>query len=70
VTVHRTPQSVMEAQLQSWDEVLEELRQDDFFNRVVESQKAWSERVAYYDLLNKADYKLAYEHYFPGRLGY
>jgi len=61
---------VMEAQLQSWDEVLEDLTQDDFFNRVVESQKAWAERVAYYDLLNSADYKLAYEHYFPGRLGF
>jgi len=70
VNVYRTPTSVMEAQLDSWDTVLEELRQDDFFNRVVESQKAWAERVGYYSLLNQADYKLAYDHYFPGRLGF
>ncbi|MFP3920795.1 MAG: TRAP transporter substrate-binding protein [Dichotomicrobium sp.] len=70
VTVHRTPQAVMEQQLDSWDEVLDELTEDDYFGRVVESQREWSERVAYYYLLNAADYKLAYEHYFPGRLGF
>ncbi len=68
VNVYRTPQSVMQAQLDSWDEVLDNLVSDEFFNKVVESQRAWSERVAFYDLLNSADYKLAYDHYFPGKL--
>jgi len=70
VNVYRTPQSVMDAQLKSWDSVLEGLVKDPFFAKVVASQKAWSERVAFYDLMNSADYKLAYEHYFPGRLGF
>lgn len=70
VKVYRTPQSVMAEQLKSWDKVLEQLTQDPFFKKVVDSQKAWSERVAYYDLLNAADYKLAFEHYFPGKLGF
>jgi len=70
VNVYRTPQSIMAAQLESWDKVLDELKQDEYFNRVVESQRAWSERVGYYNLLNQADYKLAYEHYFPGQLGF
>ncbi len=70
VNVYRTPLDIMEAQLDSWDNVLEKLMQDEFFKKVVESQKAWSERVAFYDLMNSADYKLAYEHYFPGRLGF
>jgi len=70
VNVYRTPTSIMEAQLESWDTVLEDLTQDDFFGRVVESQKNWSDRVGYYNLLNQADYKLAYDHYFPGKLGY
>ncbi len=43
---------------------------DEFFKKVVDSQKAWAERVAFYDLMNAADYKLAYEHYFPGKLGF
>jgi TRAP-type mannitol/chloroaromatic compound transport system substrate-binding protein len=68
VQVLRTPTSVMEAQLASWDTVLKQLTQDPFFNRVVESQRAWAERVGFYSLLNSADYRLAYDHYFPGRL--
>ncbi len=68
VKVHRTPTSVMEAQLKSWDKVLEKLNQDPFFKKVVDSQRAWAERVAFYYLTNAADYELAYNHYFPGKL--
>ncbi|NJM33371.1 MAG: TRAP transporter substrate-binding protein [Rhodomicrobium sp.] len=68
VNVYRTPTSVMEAQLASWDKTLEKLNQDAFFKKVVDSQKAWAERVAFYDLMNSADYKLAYNHYFPNKL--
>ena len=60
----------MQAQLDSWDTVLVDLEKDDYFARVVKSQKDWSDRVGYYMLLNQADYKLAYEHYFPGKLGF
>ncbi len=70
VNVHRTPSSVMKAQLESWDKVMEGLLKDEFFKKVVDSQKAWAERVAFYDLMNAADYKLAYEHYFPGKLSF
>ncbi len=69
VAVHRTPRSIMEAQLTSWDKVIEPLMGDEFFARVVQSQKDWSKRVVGYDLYNKADYKLAYEHFF-GPLGF
>ena len=68
VKVHRTDESILRAQLESWDKVLDKLTQDPFFKKVVDSQKAWSERVAFYYLLNQADYKLAYDHYFPGKL--
>ena len=68
VNVHRTPKSVMEAQLKSWDTVLEKLLQDPFFKKVVDSQRAWGERVGFYYLTNAADYQLAYNHYFPGKL--
>jgi TRAP-type mannitol/chloroaromatic compound transport system substrate-binding protein len=70
VNVWRTPVSIMEAQLESWDVVLEELMQNEYFAKVVESQKAWAERVAFYDMTNTADFKLAYNHYFPGRLSF
>ena len=68
VKVYRTPVSVMEAQLKSWDKVLANLNKDPFFKKVVDSQRAWSARVAYYNLLNDADYKLAFKHYFPGKI--
>ena len=34
----------------------------------IESQKEWAKRVAFYDLLNSADYVLAFKHYFPGMM--
>ena len=70
VKLYRTPTPVMEAQLKAWDEILPELEQDPFFAKVVKSQKDFAKRVAYYELLNSADYKLAFDHYFPGELGF
>ena len=69
VTVHRTPSDIMQSQLAAWDEVVEDFGEDEFFSRVIESQKEWSKRVVHYSLFNSADYKLAYEHYF-GSLGF
>jgi len=68
VNVYRTAKSILEAQLDAWDKVIERLSEDAFFKKVADSQKAWSERVAFYDIVNSADHKLAYEHYFPGKL--
>ncbi|MEE4165833.1 MAG: TRAP transporter substrate-binding protein [Desulfocapsaceae bacterium] len=70
VKLYRTPKSVMEAQLKAWDEILPELEQDPFFKKVVASQQEFAHRVAYYDLLAAADYKLAFDHYYPGELGF
>jgi len=68
INVKRTPQSIMEAQMAAWDKMLETLNEDAYFKKVVDSQKAWCERVVFYDLLNSADYKLAYNHHFPGKI--
>ncbi len=68
VNVIRTPGPVMQAQLPAWDQLLEDLVEDPYFKKVVDSQKAWCERVAYYDFMNSADYVAAYEHHFPGQL--
>jgi TRAP-type mannitol/chloroaromatic compound transport system substrate-binding protein len=70
VKIYRTPKSVMKAQLDAWDKILPDLEKDPFFKKVVESQKKFAYRVAYYDLLNSCDYKLAFDHYFPGELGF
>ena len=68
VTVRRTPESVLAAQLDAWDKILPPLMEDAYFAKVVASQKEWAERVAYYSLNNAPDYGLAYKHYFPGKM--
>jgi TRAP-type mannitol/chloroaromatic compound transport system substrate-binding protein len=65
VAVHRTPDSVMQAQLEAWDKVADRIAGDDpFFAKVMESQKAYAKDVMNYLNLNQPDYKLAYNHYF------
>jgi TRAP-type mannitol/chloroaromatic compound transport system substrate-binding protein len=69
VTVLRTPQSIFEAQLKAWDVLTKRLSDEDpFFKKVVDSQRAWAKRVAYYYWSNEADYPLAYEHVFKTKL--
>jgi len=68
VTVHRTPQEILDAQIKAWDELIVELEQDEFMKRVLDSQRQWVERVTYYELMNSPDYALAYKHYFPDKL--
>lgn len=65
VNVYRTPDSVMQEQLKAWDVVVERISgQDEFFAKVIESQKAYAKSVMNYLNLNQPDYKLAYKHYF------
>jgi TRAP-type mannitol/chloroaromatic compound transport system substrate-binding protein len=69
VNIIRTPKSIMAAQLTAWDTLTEKLsKEDPFFAKVVESQRAWAKRVAYYMFLNEADYKLGYEHIFKTKI--
>ena len=65
VNVYRTPDSVMSAQLDAWDTVIDRISAEDaFFAKVVASQKAYAKEVMDYLNLNQPDYKLAYRHYF------
>jgi len=68
VTVHRTSQEILDAELLAWDLLVPELAKDDFMRRCMDSQRDWVDRVVFYELMNSADLKLAYEHHFPGKL--
>lgn len=68
VTLHRTSDEILQAELEAWSDVIAELEEDDFNRRCLESQRAWSERVSFYTIMNGVDQALAYEHFFPGRL--
>jgi len=65
VNVYRTPDSVMVEQLKAWDIVVDRISKEDaFFAKVIESQKAYAKNVMNYLNLNQPDYKLAYKHHF------
>ncbi|MBA4264218.1 MAG: C4-dicarboxylate ABC transporter [Comamonadaceae bacterium] len=70
VNIVRTPKSIFDAQIKAWDVITKKLSDEDpFFKKVVDSQKAWSKRVAKYMFFNEADYKVGYEH-IHGKLGF
>lgn len=68
VNVHRTSKDILDGQINAWDGLIAELEKDEFNKRVMDSQRAWVEKVAYYELMNAPDLGLAYNHYFPGKL--
>jgi len=65
VNVYRTPDSVMQDQLNAWDVIVDQISAEDpFFAKVIKSQKAYAKKVMNYLLLNAPDYGLAYKHHF------
>jgi TRAP-type mannitol/chloroaromatic compound transport system substrate-binding protein len=69
VHVYRTSQSILKAQLDAWDKVVKKYSAEvPEFKQVIDAQRAWARNVAYYNLLNEADPKLAYDHYFGKEL--
>jgi len=64
VQVQRTPDAVLDAQLQAWDKVIATLSADPFFAKVVESQKAWTKRVVNLQFEMEVDQKKAFDHFF------
>ena len=68
VTVYRTSQDILKAELDAWDTLIPKLEEDDFMRRVLDSQRDWVQQVTFYELMNAPDYALAYNHYFPDTL--
>ena len=61
----KTPDDVLELQLDSWDKVIEEKgAENPFFMKVIESQKAYMKRVLGYQTKFIVSRQLAYDHYF------
>jgi TRAP-type mannitol/chloroaromatic compound transport system substrate-binding protein len=59
----RTPDSVLQAQLNAWDKLLAGLTQDAYMKKVIDSQRAWAKRVYefYRDYDSPVD--MAYKHF-------
>ena len=63
-----TAGDMFDAQIKAWDDLSVELEKDVFMKKVLDSQRAWVERVTYFELMASPDYQLAYNHYFPNKL--
>jgi TRAP-type mannitol/chloroaromatic compound transport system substrate-binding protein len=64
VQVYRTSESILKAQLEAWDKVVAQYSKEEWFKKISDNQKAWAKDVAYYQLLNAHDTKLAYDHFY------
>ncbi len=60
-----TPVDILQAQLKAWDQVIGQKSQENpFFAKVLESQKAYMQRVVGYQVKFEAPAELAYQHFF------
>ena len=67
VTVVETPREVFEEILKAWDKVAErKAKENAFFGRVLESQKAWAQRVVPYRRCCHPPYEFAADYYWKG----
>jgi TRAP-type mannitol/chloroaromatic compound transport system substrate-binding protein len=64
VKVIPTPKVVLEAQLAAWDKVIANASADPFFKKVIDSQKAWAQRIVSWQFETEVDQQLAYDHFF------
>jgi TRAP-type mannitol/chloroaromatic compound transport system substrate-binding protein len=68
VNIMKTPDAVLNAQLQAWTKVLDEQSKEPFFKKVIDSQKEWVKRTSAYlhaNNLNSSALEAAYKHFFP-----
>jgi TRAP-type mannitol/chloroaromatic compound transport system substrate-binding protein len=64
VKVYKTPESVLQAQLKAWDNVVAKLSADPFFAKVIESQKAWAKQVVGFEMEWEVPREPAFKHFF------
>jgi TRAP-type mannitol/chloroaromatic compound transport system substrate-binding protein len=65
VNLYITPDAILDAQLAAWDTVIERnSAENEFFARVIESQKEWVRDVVGFSLINETPKRKAYEHFF------
>ena len=65
VTFHVTPTSVLQEQCKGWDRIIErESKDNDFFARVIKSQKEYAKRVVRWRSKVMVENTTAYEHWF------
>jgi TRAP-type mannitol/chloroaromatic compound transport system substrate-binding protein len=68
IKFYKTPTSVLQAQLTSWDKVVAKKESENpTFKKVNDSMKAFAERCGAWQNDTLVDYKMAYNRYFSGK---
>ncbi|MGV3571700.1 MAG: TRAP transporter substrate-binding protein, partial [Ramlibacter sp.] len=65
VNFYKTPDSILRAQLDSWDKVVAaKAKENPHFQKVLDSQRAFAERAGQWQNDYMVDFKMAYNRYF------
>jgi TRAP-type mannitol/chloroaromatic compound transport system substrate-binding protein len=64
VKFYKTPDSILQKQLEIYDEVVEKKSSDPLFKEIVESQLAFAKRVTQWEQDTVVSRRMAYNHYF------
>jgi TRAP-type mannitol/chloroaromatic compound transport system substrate-binding protein len=64
VKFYKTPDSVLQNQLDGYDAAVAKRKDNAIFNEVLESQKKFAERAVRWDLDTNVGRRMAYNHYF------
>ena len=65
VNFYKTPDAILRAQLDAWDKVIaKKSGENPLFKKVLDSQKAYAQRVIPWQNDYMVDFKMAYNHYF------
>ena len=67
VKFYKTPDAILRSQLEVWDKIIVDKQKDNpFFKKVLDSQKAFAERAGRWQLDYMVDFKPAWNRYFGG----
>jgi TRAP-type mannitol/chloroaromatic compound transport system substrate-binding protein len=65
VKFYKTPDAILRAQLAAWDKTVDRKSGENaLFKKIIESQKAYAQRVGQWQNDYTVDFKMAYNHYF------
>ena len=68
IKFYKTPDSILRAQLAAWDQIIAKKGgENPLFQKVLDSQKAYAQRVGQWQNDYTVDFKMAYNHYFGAK---
>ena len=68
VKFYKTPDAILQQQLQMWDEIVsEKAKTNPLFKEIEESQRAFAQRALAWDMDTNNNRRMAYNHYFARR---